>query len=42
MMYLKEGLKFIVFLMLDFDAEKSIIQQGNKNDYLLKPVLKEK
>ncbi len=29
-------------ITLDFDAEKSIIQQGNKNDYLLKPVIKVK
>jgi len=29
-------------ITLDFDAEKSIIQQGNKNDYLLKPVFKVK
>ena len=27
-------------LLLDFDAEKSIVQQGNQNRYLLKPVLK--
>lgn len=29
-------------ITLDFDADKSIIKQGNKNDYLLKPVLKVK
>jgi len=27
-------------IKLDFDAEKSIIKKGNKNDYSLKPVIK--
>lgn len=31
-----------LIITLDFDAEKSIIQQGNKHDYLLKPVIKVK
>ena len=29
-------------ITLDFDAEKSIVQQGNQNKYLLKPVIKVK
>lgn len=27
-------------ITLDFDAEKSVVQQGNQNRYLLKPVVK--